>query len=129
MEVTYRIYFGTEAVGCNFNDLAASACKCLPLSGDELLGGCGWHADPTDPSSAVWACTTITCQVAPLFGTQPLKMFFQDKACRDNCSVFPMGADDRVSPRGRPAAPHAPQPRASRSARLARAGRAAGLAD
>jgi hypothetical protein len=34
MEVTYRIFFGTESVGCNFADLAATACKCAPLSGE-----------------------------------------------------------------------------------------------
>lgn len=33
MEVTYSIYFGTEDAGCNFEDSAAAACQCTPLSG------------------------------------------------------------------------------------------------
>jgi hypothetical protein len=33
MEVTYFIYFGTEDAGCNFQDSAATACQCTPLSG------------------------------------------------------------------------------------------------
>jgi hypothetical protein len=33
MEVTYFVYFGTADAGCNFDDTAASACQCTPLSG------------------------------------------------------------------------------------------------
>jgi hypothetical protein len=37
MEVTYFIYFGTEDAGCNFQDSAATACQCTPLSGQVIF--------------------------------------------------------------------------------------------
>jgi len=37
MEVTYFVYFGTADAGCNFDDTAASACQCTPLSGQVKL--------------------------------------------------------------------------------------------
>lgn len=37
MEVTYFIYFGSADAGCNFEDTAASACQCTPLSGQVII--------------------------------------------------------------------------------------------
>ena len=59
MEVTYYVYFGSDAAGCNFEDQDADACQCTAPSGEvrgeelakglvagdvtqDLVRDCGW---------------------------------------------------------------------------------------
>ena len=97
MEVTYYVYFGTATAGCNFQDFNADACKCTPLSGENLLTDCGWTGTPYIHSK--FRCKKIVCKVSPLYGTQPLKLFFRDKACKPEtdggektCNIYPATA-------------------------------------
>ncbi len=93
MEVTYNVYFGSTTAGCNFYDLNADACQCRAVSGEELLTECGWTGTLL---KSKYRCKKIVCKVQPLYGQQPLKIFFRDKACKpakeaegDTCDVFP----------------------------------------
>jgi len=89
MEVTYYVYFGSDAAGCNFEDQDADACQCTAPSGEDLVRDCGWDGHFF---RSKYRCHSIVCQVAPLYGQQPLKIFFKDKACKrkqENCVIYP----------------------------------------
>eukprot|EP00960_Hanusia_phi_P025259 741932-Hanusia_phi.AAC.2 len=118
MEVTYYVYFGSDAAGCNFEDQDADACQCTAPSGEVQAGGgfsgpagdlpdfqdlvrdCGWDGHFFRSKSSQHACDgvvlmlllgryrchSIVCQVAPLYGQQPLKIFFKDKCERGGLS-------------------------------------------
>ncbi|EKX47066.1 hypothetical protein GUITHDRAFT_106982 [Guillardia theta CCMP2712] len=99
MEVTYYVYFGSDATGCNFEDQDADACQCTAPSGEDLVRDCGWDGH-FFRSKLSYRCHSIVCQVAPLYGQQPLKMFFKDKACKrkqENCVIYP-AIDGKLEP-------------------------------
>jgi hypothetical protein len=58
-----------------------------------MLSDCGWTGTPYLHSK--YRCNKIVCRVQPLFGQQPLKLFFRDKACKpgggdsNTCNIFP----------------------------------------
>jgi len=94
MEVTYYVYFGSAAAGCNFYDPDADACQCQAISGEDMVTDCGWTGTPYLHSK--YRCKKIICKVQPLYGQQPLKLFFRDKKCKPGkegeegtCNIYP----------------------------------------
>ena len=94
MEVTYYVYFGSATAGCNFYDPDADACQCQAISGEDMLTDCGWTGTPYLHSK--YRCKKIICKVQPLYGQQPLKLFFRDKKCKPGkeggdgtCNIYP----------------------------------------
>mmetsp|Transcript_31239 Transcript_31239/g.64749 ORF Transcript_31239/g.64749 Transcript_31239/m.64749 type:complete len:378 (+) Transcript_31239:131-1264(+) len=95
MEVTYFVYFGTTEAGCNFYDTAAAACQCNPISGQDLVRKCDWEGVSF---ASKYRCNELVCQVSPLYGQQPLKIFFKEKSCvGKHCAIFP-AIDGHIDP-------------------------------
>lgn len=55
-----------------------------------MTGDCRWEGVNF---ASKYRCSSLTCQVSPLFGQQPLQIFFRDKKCKkhdvsEECQVL-----------------------------------------